>query len=561
MLKSLNSIFIWRRKNRIKLTFLIIFCMGLFFSKDYGISWDERYHREDGRLTLVYVLQLLGIHNLIDLPLDVPEPNKIGYSALFDMSSLVIEKLFFISDVRSAYLIRHALNFTFYFIGIYFFYLFVKEIFKKNSISFFITMFYLLHPRLLAHGFFNCKDSIAQALIASSLLPIYLTFKKGNLRMTVLAGILTALGVVTRLPTIYFPLLFIALIFFKSINAATKSFSFQKSFKIVFVFFMMFGFSIYLFQPAFWGATINDLKSIIKLFVNHPWDGYNYYFGRFISALDVPWHYIPAWILISTPVSFIIYLFIGSVKILSDLSKTINQKTLFNFFIFICFVAPVFVIIILGSTLYDGWRHVFFLYPFLSYTMGIGFLYSFQLIKKKYSLPDKKILIILGALTFCEPIFKIVAMHPHQQVYFNIFAGKIPTKKFEGDYWGLSMRQGLEWILKNDKRKVITVASDFNLARFNRVIIKTEERDRILFLDDENSDFMKSKGVKKTDPIIFGDQKTYPIDYFLTNYRRKESKDVILKNKKYFPYINEVHSIKVDNMKILGVYKFSNDLY
>ena len=210
-----------------------------------------------------------------------------------------------------------------------------------------------------------------------------------------------------------------------------------------------------------------------------------------------------------------------------------------------CFFAPVILIIILGSTLYDGWRHVFFLDPFFSYVMGIGFLYSFELIKKKYYLPDKKLLLILAVLTFGEPIYKILTMHPHQNVYFNIFAGKIPIKKFEGDYWGGSMRQGLEWILKNDKRNSITVSSYGNIAYYNPFILKKEDRERIFFIKPKYSNFMKSKGINKTDQI----------DYFLTNYREQEGKDVILKNEKYFPYINEVHSVIVNNMKILGVYK------
>ena len=46
------------------------------------------------------------------------------------------------------------------------FFVFIKERERKVlcGISFIVSMFYLINPRLLGHGFFNCKDSIAQAL-------------------------------------------------------------------------------------------------------------------------------------------------------------------------------------------------------------------------------------------------------------------------------------------------------------------------------------------------------------------------------------------------------------
>ena len=45
--------------------------------------------------------------------------------------------------------------------------------------------------------------------------------------------------------------------------------------------------------------------------------------------------------------------------------------------------------------------------------------------------------------------------HPHQNVYFNFLAGKNIQTKFELDYWGLSNKQALEYILKNDSKNII----------------------------------------------------------------------------------------------------------
>jgi len=48
--------------------------------------------------------------------------------------------------------------------------------------------------------------------------------------------------------------------------------------------------------------------------------------------------------------------------------------------------------------------------------------------------------------------------HPYQNVYFNFIAPSNWRDQFEGDYWGLSNLEGLQFILSNDKRDHIKIA-------------------------------------------------------------------------------------------------------
>ena len=47
--------------------------------------------------------------------------------------------------------------------------------------------------------------------------------------------------------------------------------------------------------------------------------------------------------------------------------------------------------------------------------------------------------------------------HPFQMVYFNSIAGKNLQDKFEHDYWGLSNKNAIKYILKKDTREVIKI--------------------------------------------------------------------------------------------------------
>ena len=153
-------------KNLINIIFISLLSIGIYFARDFGISWDEPWHRNQGKSTLAFIARLFGLDTIMGNFEHVPDPNTYGYSALFEMFFILIEKLLFIEDTRNIYILRHTLNFIIYFFGAYMFFLFIKERTQNLSISFIVSMFYLINPRLLGHGFFNCKDSIAQALVA-----------------------------------------------------------------------------------------------------------------------------------------------------------------------------------------------------------------------------------------------------------------------------------------------------------------------------------------------------------------------------------------------------------
>ena len=183
----MKSIFL---KHLNHLIFSILFITGLYFAKDFGITWDEAWHRLRGIETLAFVAKKLMIDKFIMIPDYIPEisSDHHRYGALFDTSSAFIEKAFSIKDKKDVFIMRHRLNFCFYFFGFYFFYLLIKNFFGGKWIPILLSMFYLLNPRLLAHGFFNGKDSIAQAFVCCTIFPIFLFHKTKDIKWVFLAG-------------------------------------------------------------------------------------------------------------------------------------------------------------------------------------------------------------------------------------------------------------------------------------------------------------------------------------------------------------------------------------
>ena len=146
--------------------------------------------------------------------------------------------------------------------------------------------------------------------------------------------------------------------------------------------------------------------------------------------------------------------------------------------------------------------------------------------KRGISFRDKVaaiVLIVVIAGSVLSTAYQIIKHHPWQNVYFNLLTGKNVGEKFELDYWGLSFRKGLEYIVANDKRPLIKLSANVSPPLINNAI----------FLDRRDIKRLRLTGVDQA-------------DYFLTNYRWHPQE--------YFLH-QEVFTVNVDNQKILSVFK------
>ena len=246
----------------------------------------------------------------------------------------------------------------------YFFFLFIKKFLKNNFYGYIGFAFYLLNPRLLAHGFFNGKDSIAQALVAASLFYLLLYYKRKTKRWAILSGLTIALSFTTRIPLIFLPLIsLILLIEVSFVNHRWKCINLN--FSEHFLFFAgSLLISTYIFLPIIWESPFLVLKDIFTAMANHPWGGYNFYLGNYVKGSDSPWHYIFVWIIITTPIPFLIFFLIGIFDTFRSISKKNIESNLFQILLLSAIVIPICMVIILNSTLTGGWRHLYFFISF-----------------------------------------------------------------------------------------------------------------------------------------------------------------------------------------------------
>lgn len=519
-------------KTLIPFFFLVAFiAIGLSIYKDYGIPWDEPPQINIARVNLLYILQ--GDPTLLSFPFRYYGP--IIELPLFLVSSILL-------------LPRHLALFLIFVSGLIMFYILSCRLFHNSWMGLLASGLLAISPRIFADAFYNSKDipflvGFIAAILTLVLLSDSLVKKPQWLNVFVrLVGHAGASAILisTRIPGIVIIPLTLFLIL---INIERPRVFWKRKLMITFGYLVLTAGLTILFWPILWHNPWGEFINAFNNMANYPWPYTVLYMGNVFFAKDLPWHYPLVWIGITTPiivlVGFIpgILKFIGSLLNRLNLIKNNHHDPVFksiNSEIFVWMVVmgwlliPVSAIYIFQSTLYDGWRQLFFVYPaiLLISLLGLKALYQWMLhfdLNSNYIRIVAYFFLLVG---LAEPIWFIVRYHPYENVYFNAFSGDSSTlrQRFELDYWGLSYKQSIDFILSNDHRQIINifVANSPGESYINNGL-PPEMRSRLRIVKDP------------------GDA-----DYFVSNFRSHPED---------YHYGDEYYSIEIKGTKIMVVYK------
>lgn len=171
---------------------------------------------------------------------------------------------------------------------------------------------------------------------------------------------------------------------------------------------------------------------------NYPWNGNVVFGGDEYPAQELPWYYAPWWFMISVPPVVL------AGAALSPFFTMNRADALRRAGLWVVAGAPLAATIIMSSTLYDGVRHLLFIYPVLVVLAAGGWTAMLQRLR-----PDRwRFGAALALATgIASMLLFVVRYHPNQVVYFNALVGgpREAFRQYELDYWGNCMLQGVEW--------------------------------------------------------------------------------------------------------------------
>jgi len=488
------------KNNLPSLILLLYLIIGSLILPDYGISMDEPIQRKHGIVSFDFINEKFNLFPTIPATYQetLSEYDHRDYGVVFQLFSYSAERLMNINDAHSVFLLRHVFTFILFWLSAVFFYKLAEIQFGKGIISISGLLFYILSPRIFTEAFYNPKDIILLAWVAIGMYTMVKFAEQKTIKYLLLHTLVCALAINARVVGIVLP--FVTLLYSlltlkdQKLNDLVRS----TGIKLIVWSFLTLFFTC-LMWPFLWENPVrNFLYSFneMKLF---RWNGQLLYWGNLVWASDLPWHYTFSQILVTTPLLYII-LFIGGftftlIKIIrSNLKFNLDSGNRRSLMFLTMFLFPILSIIYFHSILYNNWRQMYFIYPafILIALEGLNELYNhiLQVIRIFWNRFLKIVLFSAVSISICFTIGFLIKMHPYQYIYFNQLAGKDPLRKFDGDYFGLSYKEALEYLLETypDDTLKINVANSSGII--NKMNFSDKDIARLEYVDEiKDADF------------------------------------------------------------------------
>ena len=466
--------------------------VGVGVLDDYGVTWDDVTQRRIANANAEYIST--GDTNVLHYR------DYRYFGVAFEMPLLLAERALGLRDSRHIYLTRHLLTHLFFIAGGFACAMLTYRMLGSRWIALFAMLMFLLHPRLYAHSFFNTKDIPFAATLLITLYLAHRAFRKDTLGAFLLCGIGVGLAINQR----PFGLMLLPMILaMRALDLWQAGRVERKRIPLTSAALLAAALAVvYITHPYYWENPLRFIESM-GVMSQHPimLRVLNLFMGETYMSDAVPWNYIPVWFAITAlpvalPLGALGFAAVCWQAITRPLAALRDRELRFRVLLLGCFVLPVIVVIALQSNIYNGWRHMYFLWaPFcLLAAVGLHRIANIRMeggiwkvmarlpgwVRRggcRFHMAQRALAYGVVGVGLITTLTAMAALHPHQQVYFNALADtKTPGERYDMDYYLLADRQLLEYLLARHPDGIVRVLP----TRKSVKLLPRNDRDRIL---------------------------------------------------------------------------------
>ncbi|TGD78532.1 hypothetical protein [Hymenobacter wooponensis] len=519
--------------------FVFFLLLGLLVYHDYGMSVDEEISRNNGMVTLKYLLQRFDPDFVAQDPafasysVPLEEYFDRDYGVAFETPTCYLERLLRLETTRERFLFRHLATFVVCWGGCVAFYQLARRRFGSWQWGLLGALWLVLSPRLFADFFYNDKDAVFMALFAVGLNTGVRLVLRPTLSRVLWHALACALTIDVRIMGVLLPAATLALLLVRVVYGEVRP---GRALGLGGLYAALTAGLVVAFWPYLWPAPLDNFLLAWHNMSHFRWGGYVLYQASVQPATTLPWHYAPVWIGISTPLLYVVSFLLGGNIVIWQMVRRLRagglrlwrtEQEMQDVLFLGLGVLPILTVIVLKSVLYDGWRQLYFVYPplLLIAVRGLWALWHWRPAVSFLAMYWSRVVGLTTGVCMLSVAGQMMEAHPLQNVYFSPLAGPNAPQHFEVDYWGLSYRQGLEWILTNDPRPhIVWSAPAYSSAPLNIYLLSPEDQSRLSFVEDQNQ-----------------------ADYFLTTYRQ-QPQEYEFQNK-------EVYQLRANGRRVLSVFR------
>ncbi len=401
---------------------------GVATLDDYGVMANRAVEYEHVRDNANYILG--RDHELYDYI------DKL-YGPIFEFPILIGETLIHLDDAHDRKLIGNFLVHLFFTVSGLFCYLLVYRLFNSRIIAILVMILFLLHPRIYAHSFFNTRDLPFLSMFMISLYLVHRSFRNDTVFSFLLLGI--SVGILINLRPMGIAM-FAAILSFRALDA-TRTKEKRSILSTSTVFILASALTLYATMPYLWIDTVNRTIEVFTTLSRFPIGSRQLFNGEIVFAQELPRDYLPVWFMVTTPPVLLALGLLGAGLLFwrsARRPRVVLHDTVLRFGLLVvaCFAVPIIAVIVLRPTMYDGWRHMYFLHaPFT-------ILAAFALYGLTSLVPPNRARIgihVLAGFGILVMILSIVRIHPYQGSYFNLLTDRTTpdslSSRFVVDYF------------------------------------------------------------------------------------------------------------------------------
>lgn len=419
-------------------------------SADFGVTWDEGDRHLNGQAILEF---FRGLRPREEAHYGTMYPGLVDVIPAWLEEQVPVDR----------YVLRHRVTAVFGWAGIVFTGLLARRLFGPWS-GILAVILLAASPRYIGDSMNNPKDlpfaamSVMALYFMSKLSPRWPYISVGT---GALIAVAFALALSTRPGGLlffgYLPLLLLAFVVVHRTTAVGHTLVIDRQVNwraaadsaarvgVVLVAGLLLG---TIFWPWAQAAPFTRPFEALSKASEYPWEGGLVFGGVEYSASDVPWSYLPTWLLISTPPVVLAGMALAIVAHVRGWG--FPRLALWG-----AALLPIAFIIVHDSTVYDGIRHVLFVYPPMVVLAASGWT-GLLAHRRRWLQAGGLALLIAGLANILA--FNIRA-YPNQVVYVNELAGgpRGAFARYELDYWGNCLLQAVDWTANAARRAQMPV--------------------------------------------------------------------------------------------------------
>jgi hypothetical protein len=476
----------------------------------FGVSEDEPAVLKFGMDTLLYVLRY------------GPKPTVVDwrfYNPVVQEALATFIYLFRITAIRDVWLVSHYTMFLVFVGGVAAYLALARRITGSIWWALLGGIWLVCTPRVFAHAFVNPKDIPALTFFAWSVVTLVRVIERPTWIRVLLHSLACAVSVSVRTFGLIVPVLTVLHFIVEATplsRQTLRTLCWQTARYSAAVTVCLFA-----IWPALWGHPFQMLMGAILDNSSRSPSG-NLYMGT-MTTTQLPWHYLPVWMGITIPLlytaCFVVGITVTLRYVITSPVAAVREQPV-PLIALVWLILPVGAQIIFHIGIFDEWRHLLFIYPafLLLSLVGVAWLCG---------RPSTAVRVGAAAVVLFGTLSPAIWMWQNNgidEMYFSV-PSRFVVGRFAGDYWNLSYRQGLEWVLAHDPRPHLVIYGVSKKVFDSANTLEPESRSRIETTRDSTG-----------------------ADYILDNYSSTGYQPTL-------PDSELVHEIDVDGIRVLGIYE------